>query len=97
LFCFVSVPITPSPETPSPDPPTLQRMPSLKTSNHATNPTSPPLPKKDIVDPVCSDQPCESAPLSPANSEGVVAGEAQDGPIKPKRSAPPPPPAGKLV
>ena len=73
-------------------------MPSLKTSNHATNPTSPPLPKKDIVDPVCSDQPCESAPLSPANSEqGVIAGEAQDGPIKPKRSAPPPPPGGKLV
>ena len=50
------------------------------------------------MDPGSSDKQSESAPLSPVSNEGVVAvGETQEGPIKPKRSAPPPPPSGKLV
>lgn len=96
FLCFI-VPITPLPSTPSPSPPSLQRLPSLKNSKKATNPTSPPVPKKGTLDPGSSDKPSESVPLSPVNSEGIGAGETQEGPIKPKRSAPPPPLSGKLA
>lgn len=90
--------IAPLPTTPPPDPPTLKRLPSFKNSNQAvTSPASPPPPVKDIVDPGSSEKPSESVPLSPVSNEGVAVGETQEGPIKPKRSAPPPPPSGKLV
>ena len=49
-----------------------------------------------MADPGSSEN--QSAPLSPVDSVSIstAAGEAQEGPIKPKRSAPPPPPSGKL-
>ena len=95
---FVLVSIAPLPTSPPPDPPSLKRLPSFKNSNQAAaSPASPPPPVKDIVDPGSSEIPCESALLSPVINESVAVGEAQEGPIKPKRSAPPPPSCGKLV
>lgn len=96
-FLFVLVSNPPLPHPPPVDPPSLERPPSFKNSNQSASPTSPPLPKKDIVDQGSLQEPCESPPLSPVKSEGDTVGEAQDGPIKPKRTAPPPPPTGKLV
>lgn len=50
-----------------------------------------------MADPGSSDN--QSAPLSQVDNVSVstAVGEAQEGPIKPKRSAPPPPPSGKLA
>lgn len=97
MICFVIlVPISPLPVTPPPDPPAHQRQPSFKNSNHTASLTSPPLPEKDIVDSVHLDEPCESSPSSPVACETGAVGEAHEGAIKPKRSAPPPPPTGKL-
>ena len=96
---FVLVSITPLPTNPPPDPPFLKRLPSFKNSNQAAvTPASPPPPVKDMADPGSSENQSESVPLSPADNESVATvGEAQEGPIKPKRSAPPPPPSGKLA
>lgn len=96
---FVLVSITPLPTTPPPDPPSLTRLPSLKNSNQAAvAPASPPPPAKGTADPGSTENQSESVPLSPVNNDNVAAvGETQEGPIKPKRSAPPPPPSGKLA
>ena len=96
---FVLVSITPLPTTPPPDPPSLKRLPSFKNSNQtAVTPASPPPPVKDMADPGSSENQSESVPLSPMDNDSVATvGEAQEGLIKPKRSAPPPPPSGKLA
>lgn len=96
---FVLVSIMPLPSTPPPDPPSLKRLPSFKNANQAAvTPASPPPPVKDLADPGSSENHSESAPLSPVDNESFAAvGETQEGPIKPKRSAPPPPPSGKLA
>ena len=95
---FVLVSIAPLPTTPPPDPSSLKRLPSFKNSNQAAvTPASPPPPVKGMAYPGNSENQSESAPLSPVDNDSVAAvGETHEGPIKPKRSAPPPPPSGKL-
>ena len=79
--------ISPLPDTSVPDPRSHRRRLSFKNSNHVTSLTSP-LPHGSL------DEPSEGVPLSPDNS---TVGEVFEGPVKPQRSAPPPPPSGKLV
>lgn len=95
---FVLVSIAPLPTTLPPDPPSLKRLPSLKNSNQAAVSSASPLtPVKGMTHPGRSENQSESAPLSPVDNDSVAAvGETQEGPIKPKRSAPAPPPSGKL-
>lgn len=103
-FIFVLVSISPLPTNPPPDPPPLERRPSFTKPNQAlTSSASSPPPVKDIGEHRSPENPPKSAPLSPVSpvspvsKQGVAVGGLQDGPVKPKRSAPPPPPCGKLV
>lgn len=93
LFVFVVlVPVTPLSHTPASNSPTHQRKPSLKNSNQIPSPASPPLPSKGIME-----EQSESAHVSPVKGQSDAVGEELEGVLKPKRTAPPPPPTGKTV
>lgn len=87
LICVILAAISPLFDTSVPDLPSQPIQLSFKNSSQVTSPTSPSLPG-------FSDEPSENVTLSPDSS---TVGEVQEGPIKPKRSAPPPPCSGKLV